>query len=886
MADLNHNDDDRPKDDSIGDDPPIEPTVGPGDHPKEDFATIDSSVQKRPAADDLVGDPEQTIDSSIQQRPKELQKPKDDSQHLSDVSTILPLEDDVATMDGVDELPKQGPERIASFRLLGVIGVGGMGKVYLAMQDRPRRHVALKVMKGAAVSEQALRRFEFEAELLARLVHPGIAQIYEAGAWDDGDGAEPYFAMEYVPSARSMTAFCRERKLERRAIVEMMIAVCDAVGFGHGKGIIHRDLKPGNILVGSKGRIKIIDFGVARSTDSDKSVTMQTDVHAIVGTLQYMAPEQCTGDVLDLDTSADVYALGITLYQLLTGQLPYEVSGQPLTSAIRIVAETVPERIGTIDKSLAGDLDVIVQKSLAKDRAERYRTASEFGDDLRRWLNDEPISAAPPTLMVLVRRAIRRNKGLVAAAAGMAALVVISIVVGGFALVARNDALAAKADTLQAEKDLLQEQAKKRAMVGDLITFFMRDSFDAIAVLANSQEARENLISVSLDYLEQLRSEAGNDPSLKFMLADGLQQAGKNRWSKMGGSRGDVTGAVDNFTESVGLADELREAQQAQNNDRAFMLALTGRALLYDAYRELGRRDEALAMLAEAEELAVAIDIETADFEAARAAFGLAMDRSRLTNGTPDKDPNMQAMLDMADVMSRRFPAHLSVQRDATLAWNKVAFAWSQSGAHDKAVELYERSRDVRMELLKGHEETNSFRRDVLNVNRYIAREYEPLGRKDEAATLYRLDIIPLGRELVTDSPTDMRAHRDLAIVLAESGSLKIRMQKPADAARDLVQSRDKWVWILEQSAGDQDSNQLTLARFVLQTEILLAQAHLAAEQFDKASEVVSNARTMGETFADQWPHDDRIKTMSNSTRELRAIVLEKQAAAQSAGQP
>ena len=135
----------------------------------------------------------------------------------------------------------------------------------------------------------------------------------------------------------------------------------------------------------------------------------------------------------------------------------------------------------------------------------------------------------------------------------------ISIVVSGFALVARNDALVAKADTLQAEKDLLQEQAKKRAMVGDLITFFMRDSFDAIAVLANSQEARENLIGVSLDYLEQLRSEAGNDPSLKFMLADGLQQAGKNRWSKMGGSRGDVTGAVDNFTESVGLADELRE---------------------------------------------------------------------------------------------------------------------------------------------------------------------------------------------------------------------------------------------------------------------------------------------------------------------------------------
>ena len=186
--------------DHNNEDPPIEPTLDPADDARQgqddDFATIDSSIQQRPEAD-----PEQTIDSSIQKRPSEplptthgATTPQDEA-FLSDVSTILPIDDDVETMEGIDALPPKGPERIAKFRLLGVIGTGGMGKVYLAVQDRPRRHVAIKVMKPGITGEQALRRFEFEAELLARLVHPGIAQIYEAGTWDGGEGPTPYFAM-------------------------------------------------------------------------------------------------------------------------------------------------------------------------------------------------------------------------------------------------------------------------------------------------------------------------------------------------------------------------------------------------------------------------------------------------------------------------------------------------------------------------------------------------------------------------------------------------------------------------------------------------------------------------------------------------------------------
>jgi serine/threonine protein kinase len=216
--------------------------------------------------------------------------------------------------------------RIGQYKVKQVLASGGMGTVYLAMQDEPRRAVAVKLMKRGVTSRSALRRFRFEAQLLARLRHPGIAQIYEAGTFDDGAGGAPYFAMEYVPAARPLTAHAREKKLEVRQRLELFAAVCDAVAHGHQKGIIHRDLKPSNILVDSAGRPKIIDFGVARATDSDMAVTtLQTELGQLVGTLQYMSPEQCGDDPLDIDTSSDVYALGVVLYELLCEELPYDL---------------------------------------------------------------------------------------------------------------------------------------------------------------------------------------------------------------------------------------------------------------------------------------------------------------------------------------------------------------------------------------------------------------------------------------------------------------------------------------------------------------------------------------------------------------------------------
>ncbi|MHC4589518.1 MAG: serine/threonine-protein kinase, partial [Planctomycetota bacterium] len=192
----------------------------------------------------------------------------------------------------VPDAPRM-PERIGKFHIKRKIASGGMGTVYEAVQEHPRRSVAVKVMKSGIASRSALRRFEYESQILARLRHPGIAQVYDAGMHDDGSGGVPYFAMEYITGAKHLVDYAGSRHLPTRQRLELFVKVCDAVHHGHQKGIIHRDLKPQNILVDSTGQPKIIDFGVARATDSDLAVTtLQTSVGDLVGTVQYMSPEQ------------------------------------------------------------------------------------------------------------------------------------------------------------------------------------------------------------------------------------------------------------------------------------------------------------------------------------------------------------------------------------------------------------------------------------------------------------------------------------------------------------------------------------------------------------------------------------------------------------------
>jgi len=334
-----------------------------------------------------------------------------------------------------DLLPAEGPilvpqplntDRVGAYRLVRMIASGGMGTVYEAEQDNPRRRVALKLMKHGLATRSTLRRFEHESQILGRLRHPGIAQIYEAGTHGDGATAVPYFAMEFIEGT-DLIRHARARNLTPRQRLELFVRVCDAVDHGHQHGVIHRDLKPANILVDTSGQPIVIDFGVARLTESDiQQTTVQTDFGQLVGTIPYMSPEQLAGDSGAIDARSDVYALGVVGYELLTGRLPYDLVNKALPEAIRTIRYDDPTLPGSIDVRLRGDLDTILGKALEKEKERRYRTASEFATDIRRYLADQPVSARPPSAIYQLRKFARRNRAM----AGGAALGVLGLMVG------------------------------------------------------------------------------------------------------------------------------------------------------------------------------------------------------------------------------------------------------------------------------------------------------------------------------------------------------------------------------------------------------------------------------------------------------------------------
>ncbi len=290
--------------------------------------------------------------------------------------------------------------RIGNYRIEDRIGGGGMGVVYLARQDNPRRQVAIKLMRQGITSRSARARFHQEAELLARLAHPAVAQIYEAGMHLPPDAAGPdqampFFAMEYVRNAKPLTNYAASHHLSLQDRVRLFVEVCRGVEHGHQQGVIHRDLKPANILVNEAGQPKIIDYGVAVCIDPADASPRHTETGQIIGTIQYMSPEQLAGSGGKLDPRADIYSLGVVLYELICRRLPYDVDGRSFVDATRVILDQAPtsprQHVGSIDD----DLETVILHALDKDRHTRFQSVGELVKQCEKYLRGEPLDIKP-----------------------------------------------------------------------------------------------------------------------------------------------------------------------------------------------------------------------------------------------------------------------------------------------------------------------------------------------------------------------------------------------------------------------------------------------------------------------------------------------------------
>jgi serine/threonine protein kinase len=299
---------------------------------------------------------------------------------------------------------------VSGFRVHSLLGEGGMGEVYLAEQIFPRRQVALKLVRGARFTAQALRRFREEISLLGLLQHPGITQVYAADPTGEESHGRPYFAMEYI-NGLALTEYADQQHLDRNARLGLMAKVCDAVHYAHQQGVVHRDLKPANVLVDRSGQPKILDFGIARAVGEQfETRTLLTGSEHVVGTMGYMAPEQFKGRTDSVGPGSDVYALGVLMFELLTGRLPHELEGLNLFEAGQRITETDPTRISRVVRAHRGELEIISHKALQRDPQQRYASAGDLADDLRRYLAGDPILARPPSLAYRMRKFLKRHR--------------------------------------------------------------------------------------------------------------------------------------------------------------------------------------------------------------------------------------------------------------------------------------------------------------------------------------------------------------------------------------------------------------------------------------------------------------------------------------------
>ena len=674
------------------------------------------------------------------------------------------------------------PECIGGYRILGLLGAGGMGQVFLAEQETPRRTVALKVIRPGPGSESLLKRFQHEVSVLGMLKHHGIAQIYDAGVAESGGRSRPYFAMELV-KGRPIGEYAADARLSVTERLELFTRVCDAVQHAHHKGVIHRDLKPGNILVEEGGQPKVLDFGVARATDHDlQAVTLQTDVGQLVGTLPYMSPEQISGDPSELDTRSDVYTLGIVLFELLAGRLPHDVRAKAVTEAIRIVSEERPPRVSAIVREASGDLDTIVSKALDRDKTRRYQSAGDLADDIRRFLRDEPIHARPPSSIYQVTKFAKRHKPLVGA--GFVATLFVVAGVGGVIW---------QGQVAKHERDRATRALKQAEEVTAFLESMLQ-SADPGGTHGRNARIADILPAASL----RIRTEIQDAPEVQGALWEtvGSTYYGLGMYPE---AEFEFRQALVAFRDAKGKGEHSREALRMRHN-----IAVT--------LRHQGRMVEAESMLREAAELRAA-HLGSEDPDTLRSLDNLATVLRR------------QGRLSEAVTLYRRVLASQErrphVQEQDTLdTRNNLALALRDLGQLDEALALLRRTLEQKRRVYGSIKADHP---EILATRHNIGRVLADYGRLDEADAELLPTLAARERELGPDHSATLITRLAVADVLRRRGDPG-SLQRASELLHAMLQD-------LERRGSDREP-------FGLSVRACLASVMCAQSNFEEAEQL------------------------------------------------
>jgi hypothetical protein len=681
----------------------------------------------------------------------------------------------------VPEIPLGGLSQVGPYRIEAELARGGMGRVFRATREQPRRSVAIKLMHRALDEPRAIRRFEYESQILADLAHPNIAHVYESGTVEYLGERIPWYAMELVEDGRPLDTIEAELgdHLDRK--LELFLQACDGVHHAHQKGVIHRDLKPANVLVDRKGRLKLIDFGIAKSLmpelGPEEGLTAQGQV---MGTLAYMAPEQTSSRDGALDVRVDVYALGLILYRLLAGRMPYLLDGARLREAVRTICEAPPDPAPLAAAGVPTDLRLIANKALAKRADDRYASVAALAADVRRFRAREPIEARPPSLVYQLGRFARRNPGVVASGALVAASLAVGAAVSTWgyfeARVARDEARAAL-DVAQTERDRAERARTSAEQARDF----------AVDILAQADPWQSRQPEITLRRVLELASERlGRDQTVD--VATEVQA--RRTLHEVFAHLGDHAAAEREVRRALTLAQDQPDLADARLDllvDLASALLAADRideadAAAQDAVAEHQARlasDDPRAWRAQA--VAAAVLEHRGRLADARAAFAGLADAAQA--GLGDRDElTLQLLADRARV--EHALGELSAAEQTTL------LVWEGRRAtlgadHPLTLTAYQRHVQVLMDRGRLVEADEALRELVAELERVLGPDHAStgaalglramalrrLGRSDEAVPLARRVL-----EIAVDAegPTHvhaLRAKNNLALALDDTGA-------------------------------------------------------------------------------------------------------------------